>query len=136
MVGTALDAADSGLRKQIERVLQDPHSEFGMYCCKSCSCGLWLNLSSGGPYSDGQMVKAGLNLLKRYRDNKGRWKGFPYYYVLHILNELESRLAFDEMRYAAPLIEKNLKKNKTEVSKYDVRRNFIREQILKKVGSN
>ena len=130
----ALERTDFGLRKQIDKVYENSRYEYGMYCCKSCSCGLWLNLSSGGLNNDTELLISGLNYLKRHRDNSGRWTGFPYYYILYVLNEIENDIAIDEMRFCAKSIERRLKKKRIEENKYEMRRNYICEQLLEKVN--
>jgi len=135
-VNIALAKADKGLNNQINKYLKNSRYEFGMYCCKSCSCGLWINLASGGLNNNTAMLKAGLDFLKRHRDNNGRWKGFPYYYTLYVLSEIESDIALNEMEYAAKSIKRRLGKSKSDENKYDIRRNYIGEQILNKLSSN
>jgi hypothetical protein len=135
-VNDALQKADSGLQMQINKVLKNPRYEYGMYCCKSCSCGLWINLASGGLNNNTEMLRAGMDYLKKHRDNKGKWKGFPYYYTLYVLNEIKLDLAFNEMKYAAQSIERRLKKKHADKNKYDLRRNYICEQILNKISRN
>ena len=97
---------------------------------------MWINLSSGGLMNDAQLLEAGLDYLKKYRDGKGRWTGFPYYYTLYVLNEIDPSLSSHELLYAAPLIEKMMKKKDIHETKYAMRRNFIREQILEKVNTS
>ncbi len=133
-VDEALERADNGLQIQINKVLQNSRYEYGMYCCKTCSCGLWMNLASGGLSNNTKMLMAGMDYLKRHRDNKGRWKGFPYYYTLYVLNEIGSDLGLDELKYAAYSIERRLKKKKTEGNKYDMRRNDICKKILNRIN--
>jgi hypothetical protein len=135
-IKTALHHADIGLKKQINESLHNSRYEYGMYCCKSCSCALWINLASGGLNNDLELLKAGLTYLKNHRDDEGRWSGFLYYYTLYVLNEVDKVLVMDEMKYAAKTIERRLKKKKTNESKYELRRKFICEQILNKVNSN
>ena len=135
-VDEALERADIGLQNQLTKVLQNPRYEFGMYCCKSCSCGLWINLATGGLNMNTRFLKAGLNYLKKHRDEKGKWKGFPFYYTLYVLNEIDTNLAMDEMKYAVKSIERRLMTKKSEESKYEMRRKYLCEQILKKVNSN
>ena len=133
----ALQEADKGLQDQITRYLKESRYEFGTYCCKSCSCGVWMNLSSGGLNLGEGFLDAGMKFLKKFRDESGRWKGFPWYYTLYVLNEIDTDIAMDEMKYAARSIEKRLiRKNKTNESKYDLRRDYIGEQILSKVNSH
>jgi len=133
-VTNALKKADRGLSTQINKLLDDPRYEYGMYCCKSCSCGLWINLASGGLDNNRNMLKAGLAFLKKHRDNKGKWKGFPYYYTLYVLNEMDIELAADELEYSAPVIERRMRKKKRDGNKYELRRNYICEQILDKIN--
>ena len=47
-----------------------------------------------------------LTRLADYRDGKGRWHGFPFYYTLLMLSEIDRPLAADELNYTAPLIER------------------------------
>lgn len=135
-INSALQKADNGLNNLINTYLKDSRYEFGMYCCKSCSCGLWMNLSSGASIMNSSFLKAGLNYLKEHRDESGRWKGFPFYYTLYVLNQIDAKLAMDEMRYASKIIEKRLRKKRREENKYELRRNYLCEQILNKVNSN
>ena len=47
-VDAALDRADAGLMKCLERSALDPrHTNPGLYCCGKCSVGLWRNLLAG-----------------------------------------------------------------------------------------
>jgi hypothetical protein len=133
-VQNALQTADNGLQIQIDKVSKSHGYEIGMYCCKTCSCGLWLNLSSGGLNHNTGMLKAGMDYLKKHRDNKGRWKGFPYYYILYVLNEIGPDLAMNELKYASQSIERRLKKKQNNENKYDLRRNYICESILNRIN--
>lgn len=135
-VNKALKRAEIGLQNQITTVLQNPRYEYGMYCCKSCSCALWLNLTSGGLNNNTRMLEAGMEYLRKYRDNKGRWTGFPYYYTLYVLNEAQTDMVKKELNYTAGTVEKRIKKGRKDENKYEMRRNYICEQILNKVNSN
>ena len=134
-VNIALQKADKGLQDRITKYIKESRYEYGTYCCKSCSCGLWMNLSSGGLNLGERFLEAGMNYLKRFRDDSGRWKGFPYYYTLYVLNEIETDIAMDEMKFAARSIEKRVSKKKNHENKYDLRRDYIGEQILNKVNN-
>jgi hypothetical protein len=130
----ALRESDEGLQKRIDDHLTRQDGTFGAYCCKTCSCSLWLNLSAGGLNNNIQMQLAGLNFLKLFRNDEGSWNGFPYYYTLYALNEISSVLAIDELRFAASSIGKRLKRRISNENQYTLRRNFICESILKKVS--
>jgi hypothetical protein len=49
-----------------------------------------------------------LSKLTSYRDGKGKWNGFPYFYTLLMLSEVNDPLATQELQYAIPLLEKQL----------------------------
>jgi hypothetical protein len=40
--------------------------------------------------------------LGSFRDGKGRWRGFPFFYTLLMLTELDDAVASQELEYAAP----------------------------------
>jgi len=46
-----------------------------------------------------------------YRDGKGKWDGFPFFYTLLLLTEADDPLATQELTYAAPVCEKQLTQN-------------------------
>jgi hypothetical protein len=104
----------------------------GMYCCGICSVSYWRHLAVGGlDYSEKRLV-LGMKDLKSYRDGKGGWRRFPFYYTLLSLNEINLKPALDEMRYAVPVLERYLKRAsaKTKISE---RRWVLAERILTKV---
>ncbi len=134
-IKTVLNEADEGLQERIAESLMKQRGTFGMYCCKSCSCSLWLNLASGGISNGTKMLEAGLECLKQQRSGGGKWNGFPYFYTLYTLNEIDLSLAKEEIQYAALGIEKRLKRKNSEDTKYALRRNFISEKIVEKANS-
>jgi hypothetical protein len=96
-VELALQHADIGLFSCISKGRHDSKYKHGTYCCKTCSCALWINLASGGLNNDTELLKAGLSYLMQHRDGTGRWNGFPYYYTLYVINEVETTLVVDEI---------------------------------------
>lgn len=63
----------------------------------------WLRyLAAGGLTSAGSWPAEHLARLARRRDARGRWRGFPFYYTLLVLTELELPAATAELQYAAP----------------------------------
>ena len=132
-VNKALKRADTGLQEKIDLCLSDSRYVYGTYCCKTCSCGMWMNMSSGGTVMDINFLKAGMDYLKTHRDGKGRWKGFPFYYTLYVLNEADKKIAMDELQYAAEHMAKRRLKQKGQENKYELRRQYICERILDKV---
>lgn len=71
----------------------------------------------------------GIRMLKERRDGRGRWTRFPYYYTLLALLEGGVKSALGEMRYAAPGLERMLKRPGSR-DKYTVRRRTLAERVL------
>ena len=135
-VQMALNKADLGLLSRINSGKNDPRYIHGTYCCKTCTSSLWLNISSGGLQHDISLLNSGLKYLKKLRDEKGGWIGFPNNYILYVLNEIETDLILDELKYAGNSIERKLKRKISSESKYDLRRKEIYERILNKINMN
>jgi hypothetical protein len=131
----ALEKADLGLLARINSGKTDTRYIYGTYCCKTCTCSLWLNISSGGLKNDISLLESGLNYLKHNRDDKGRWKGFSANYILYVLNEIEPDLVLNELKYAGNTIERKLKRKGSAKSKYEVRRKDIYKRILGKINT-
>ena len=85
----------------------------------------------GGLDEPEQRLKAGLKMLKSYRDGKGKWRRFPFYYTLLALNEMEFPASIKEMRYAAPVLERVLRRSR-KGDKISARRRLLAERILEK----
>ena len=134
-ITNALQKADVGLKNLIDQGIGHPRYVYGTYCCKNCSCALWINLSAGAFDENAQMLDSGLCYLKMFRDTNGSWKGFPGYYTLYVLHEIDFKLAKAELQYAAVSIERKFKRLKNDKTKYDSRRRYICEQILDKLNS-
>ena len=127
-VRTALRRASLGI---MSRLRQLPREYKGMYCCGICSVGLWRHLAVGGLDEPEQRLKAGLKKLESYRDGKGKWRRFPFYYTLLALNEMEFPASIKEMRYAAPVLERVLRRSR-KGDKISARRRLLAERILEK----
>ena len=50
-----------------------------------------------------------MNILKKSRDDKGRWGSFPFYYTILVLSEIDSPKAKAELKYFQTACEKSLK---------------------------
>jgi hypothetical protein len=132
-VEKALSEADEGIIGRINAGKDDPRYVPGTYCCKSCTCSLWLNLSAGGLENDTEMLKSGLKWLKKFRDSKGRWQSFPFYYTLYVLTEIDPKYSGDELKYVAEYL-KNMKL-RISSDKHGKRRGFIINKILEMEAS-
>lgn len=102
-----------------------------MYCCRTCTPALWRHLAVGGLEDSERRLTAGMKALKSHRDSKGRWKGFPFYYTLLALSEIDLPPVIREMRYAAPACERVLRRSPRD-DKFASRRRLLAERILEK----
>ena len=88
----------------------------------------YLNSSERGKRLDNM-----INKLSKYRDGKGGWKGFPYFFTLLALVEFESKLADEELRYAIEFAEPRFKRSRID-EPYSSRRNEILSRIHNRFG--
>jgi len=129
-VKNALVRASKEMAKRL-RQTDYPSYRPGMYCCGRCSASLWRHLAAGGLEHGERYLAAGIKTLRSYRDGKGRWKVFPYYYTLLALSELDLPSAVREMKYAAPGCERLLKRSaKDDV--FERRRRDLARKILER----
>lgn len=106
-VQAALSRASRGVLGFLERAAQDPrYSNAGWFCCGKCSVGLWRNLLSGGLDRREERLQAGVRGLHARRDGHGEWRRFPFWYTVLALAELDLPSARQELKYAAPLLER------------------------------
>jgi hypothetical protein len=70
-----------------------------------------------------------IGVIREHRDERGRWRSFPFYYTVFTLSEVGAGAAKAELRYALPACERALSRSaKTPV--YDARRRAILNRIL------
>ena len=127
-VKLAQEKANAGFMEYLKKYIVPKE---GTYCCATCSCALWRHLSAGGLENGERVLTAGIRTLKSLRDGKGRWKRFPFYYTLLILNEIELPSARKEMQYSAQACERLLKR-RTKKDRISRRRYILAERILQK----
>ena len=102
-VTRALESADNGLMRCLERAAEDPRNgNPGLYCCGKCSVGLWRNLLAGGLDRREERLRRGASHLRSMRDGEHQWRRFPFWYTVLALSEMDSAEARAELRYAAP----------------------------------
>ena len=104
-VARALNCATEGMMGRLVRS-RTP----GMYCCGPCSVSLWRHLVVGGLEEPEKRLRDGMRSLKAHRDGEGKWRRFPFYYTLLALAEVQLPSALVEMKYAAPVAERLLKR--------------------------
>ncbi len=125
-VKSAYKIADEDMVKRLGETV------YGKYCCGTCSVAFWRNLVTGGFTRQEERLKAGMDELKKSRLGTGKWRWFPFFWTLSALVEIDVKGAVEEMRYAAPAIERALKKSADDPV-YDRRRKFICETVLARV---
>jgi hypothetical protein len=107
--------------------------QVGTYCCGTCTGSFWRHLAVGGikDINPERWLAAGMKRLKSERLGNGKWRRFPFYYTLLALNEIELPAAVAELKYAAPVCERYLKRANRK-NKYSQRRRILVERILEK----
>ncbi|MHA1136260.1 MAG: hypothetical protein ACTSSE_07220 [Candidatus Thorarchaeota archaeon] len=65
-----------------------------------------------------------ISKLSKFRDGSGGWNGFPYFFTLLALTEINSPIVSDELRYALTHTEKRFKRSCSD-EPYTSRRNEI-----------
>ena len=106
-VTRALEGADSGLMRCLERAAEDPRNRNpGLFCCGKCSVGLWRNLLAGGLDRREERLRRGAAHLQSMRDGEHQWRVFPFWYTTLALSEMDNAEARAELRYAAPALER------------------------------
>jgi len=71
--------------------------------------------------------------LSKHRDEKGGWKGFPYFFTLLALTETESQIATDELSYALDFVDTRFRRSRIE-EPYSSRREEILSKIMGRFG--
>ena len=126
----ALEQATAGILGRL-RQTEESGKVHGLFCCGMCSVAYWRNAMVGGLDRSEERLTAGIVALKAHRTDDGRWRRFPFYYTLLALSEMSIRPALGEMRHAAPLLERYVKR-KVQDNRFSERRRVISERILAK----
>ena len=124
-VQEALQRATEGMLGRLGRDTQ----QTGRYCCGTCSVALWRHLAVGGLQQPERLLARALQTLKAARDGEGRWKGYPFWYGLLALSEAPLPAAQAELRYAAPKLERALRRSASD-DVYSKRRWRLAERVL------
>ena len=106
-VTRALERADSGLMRCLERAEKDPRNgNPGLFCCGKCSVGVWRNLLAGGLDRQQERLQRGASHLRAMHDSEHQWRKFPFWYTVLALSEMDSAEARIELKHAAPALER------------------------------
>jgi len=130
VVKSALDRATDGMLRRL-RQTENAGKVHGIYCCGACSVAYWRHAMVGGLDRNEERLEAAMKALKAHRTSDGHWRRFPFYYTLLALGELDLKPAVDEMHYAAPVLERYVRRTIGD-SKFSERRHVISERILAK----
>jgi len=74
-------------------------------------------------------LAGGVEYLSETRDGRGRWRRFPFYYTLLALAEIPGPRAAREIRYAAPVLERMMKR-RGRGDRFDLRRRALADRAL------
>ncbi|MBD3287124.1 hypothetical protein GF338_12395 [candidate division WOR-3 bacterium] len=124
----ALDEATAGIQKRLD----DYAYQKGTYCCGTCTPAMWRHAVVGNIRNPEKLLTQGLKTLKQRRLENGRWRAFPLYYTLLALLDIELPQASDEMRHAAPVLERMLLRLPKKDKIYR-RRRTLAERVLAKI---
>lgn len=90
---------------------------------------VWRHLAAGGLSDGHNRLSSGVRILKEHRLGDSKWRRFPFFYTLLALYETGGEIALDELQYAAPRLERLLRR-KAKSEKYHSRRRVLAERIL------
>jgi hypothetical protein len=125
----AIEEAEAGIRARVEEAEKRSPNSMGLYCCGICSVSFWRHLIVGGVNWSEKRLVAGQRQLKDHRSGGGKWKRFPYWYALLALSEMDGAAAREERRYAAPVLERYLKR-KAKMDPIGKRHHAVAERVL------
>jgi len=109
----AMEGYNGIFRRVIER-------NDGLYCCYKCTVGFLrsssvlrnAHLAWVRPDEMDDVLRMSLNRVKKARTGDGKWRGFPYYYMLLALSAMDMPPAKDELRYASMFAERLIRRNR------------------------
>lgn len=97
--------------------------------CAHATIGLLRYLAAGRLDKRETRLNTHLRTLSQHRDGNSQWEHFPFYYTLLALTEIDLPLAIQEMHYAAPTCEQQLRRISTE-DPVSQRRRAILQRVL------
>jgi hypothetical protein len=84
----------------------------GSYCCYNCTIAFLRTLAVAKVDARDEILERGLSKIKKTQTSDGRWHGFPFYYTLLFLSEIDSPHAKNELKHAKKAAEGLLKHNR------------------------
>lgn len=89
----------------------------GRYCCHNCTIGFLRALSVVKLKNSSEILEKGIGNIKRAREANGRWRGFPFYYTLLALSEMDVPSAKAELKHAGKTAQKLVGKYQCKVDR-------------------
>jgi hypothetical protein len=124
-------AAIAKARNSISERIADNWKATGMYCCGHCSISYFRSVLGDVFDRKEHRLEKAVAALKAHRLGDGRWSRFPFYYSLLALSEMDFRQATDELRYAAPSLERAAKIFRDDT--FGKRKKLLAEKIFSKI---
>jgi hypothetical protein len=97
--------ATKGLNRIIER-----GGKSGSYCCYNCTIAFLRTLAVAKVDARDEILERGLSKIKKAQSSDGEWHGFPFYYTLLFLSEVDSPYAKNELKHAKNAAKRLLKR--------------------------
>ena len=130
----ALHRASEDMTKRMIHSLASPrsHTRPGEYCCGRCSVSVWRHVLAGGlsGVNREELFSAAVKAVHANRDDKGRWKRYPFYYTVLALLEMDTPESRTELRHVAPMLERSLRRKPNSDDKYTLRRHTLAKRTL------
>jgi hypothetical protein len=95
--------------KGFDRILERG-GKTGSYCCHTCTIAFVRTLAVIKTDEAARILERGLTKIKKARTLDGKWNGFPFYYTLLALSEMNLPTAQDELRHARTAAERLVKR--------------------------
>ncbi len=98
--------------KGFDQILENGRS--GYYCCHKCTIAFLRTLTVVKPEDWDKILENGVEKIKKARTSNGRWQGFPFYYTLLTLSEIDMSSVKGELRHARKAAERLKKYQDTD----------------------
>lgn len=97
-----------------KRVGDPPAKASGFYCCHKCTLAFLRTLGVVKPDEWEATLQKGVENIRKKRTSDGKWRGFPFYYTLLTLSEMDIPSAKVELQHASTIAKKLLNRYKKE----------------------
>jgi len=84
----------------------------GTFCCYNCAIAFLRTLTVAKVGNWSETLDKGIDKIRKTRIPNGRWHGFPFFYTLLALSEMDVPSAKDELQHASNAAKKLIKKYK------------------------